>query len=116
MVRRPLLFTLLAALALTAWTQPTEPKSRRYRSPNFELYAEVKLKRPVRVVAFGSERDLKRLRGAGDSAYAFYKQSRDRNYIVFQEPYESFEKALDLRPSDRLRKRIEDARDEVGKQ
>lgn len=114
MLRRPLLFTLLAALALTAWTQPTEPKSRRYRSPNFELYPEAQVRRPVRMVAFGSERDLKRLRGAGD--YVFYAQSRDRNHTVFQEPYESFEKALDLKPSDRLRKRIEDARDEVGQQ
>jgi len=112
MVRRPLLFALLAALILSAWTAPLEAKWRRYRSPNFELYAdgakgraedvlnyleqvrdvfgkisdaEVNVSRPVRVVAFGSERDFARLRGKGDSAYAFYTQSRDRNYIVFQE-------------------------------
>lgn len=100
-----LLFALITCAPLAA-------KWKYYRSPNFELYADgssgnakdvlnhleqvrdlfarmsdsdPESYKPVRVIAFNSEAGFKKLRRRGESAYAFYTQSRERNYIVFQE-------------------------------
>jgi len=105
--RLPLVCILYLSLAA-----PLAAKWNYFRSPNFELYsdgakgnakdvlnhleqvrdlfarisnADVAADRPVRVVAFNSEAGFKKLRRRGESAYAFYFQTRERNYIVFQE-------------------------------
>ncbi len=84
---------------------------RQYRSANFELYVDgggtraeeilhhleqarslfslvegssFETDKPVRMIVFNSRHALSKLFGRGETPYAFYFQSRERNYMVFQ--------------------------------
>lgn len=109
MHRRAPIVSFLLAITFTPFLQA---KWHYVRSPNFELYtdgakgnakdvlnyleqvrdlfsrinrSEFEPERPVRLVAFNSESAFKKLQDRGESAYAFYFMTRERNYMVFQE-------------------------------
>ena len=108
---RPL-FSLLVVLSVSLGASPLGAAWRHFRSPNFELYVDgtgsyarsvlhhleqvrsvfsriegssYASDKPVRMIVFNSRHQFTKLFGRGESAYAFYFQSRERNYMVFQE-------------------------------
>lgn len=103
---------VIPCLLACVFTPLVEAKWYYVRSPHFELYtdgergkakdilnyleqvrdvfsklndAEFEPDRPVRLVAFNSEDAFSALQRRSESAYAFYLETRERNFIVFQE-------------------------------